>query len=265
MLQLLMIYLQLEFSYAAPTCWGAGTVVEDVWFKFVAIATDVTITINGNQGSPVGGTLNRPQVALYSGACGSGGDIICGSPPTGQNIIQVYKGGLTIGETYYIRVDGFNSNNGTFKYCINNYNPVPTPSGDCPTAVVLCDKSGFNVPSVTGAGTNNTEMNDATCFNSIGSSPPYESNSTWYVFTFATSGTFNFSLTPSNPNDDLDFAVYKLPNGIGNCTNKQLVRCMGSSCPGSTGLRSTSIDVSEGINCSIFQDNFLSTLTVVAG
>ena len=40
----------------------------DVWFSFVAQATDVTVTINGNNASN-GGTLTNPQVGLLSGSC----------------------------------------------------------------------------------------------------------------------------------------------------------------------------------------------------
>ncbi len=261
-------------GFAAASCWG-GT-VNDVWFKFVAVATDVTIVINGNQGSPVGGTLNRPQVALYSGSCsGTINELNCASAPSGQHIIQLYKGGLTIGETYLIRVDGVNANTGTFQYCINNFNPVPVPSSDCPTAVVLCDKNSFTVPSVSGAGTNTTEMDDAACFGGSG----VESNSTWYVFKFATGGTFGFTLVPSNPVDDLDFVVYKLPNGIGNCAGKQVVRCMASApCPGTTTGTSPSASYTDeysGCNADgsyLFcafggrcQSQFVRELTVVAG
>ena len=270
-------------GFGVATCWG-GT-VNDVWYKFVATASDVTITINGNQGSPVGGTLNRPQVALYSGTCATTlNELVCGSAPAGQNIIQVYRGGLTIGETYLIRIDGVNANKGTFQYCINNYNPVPVPSSDCPTAVALCSKDPFTVPSVSGAGTNNSEMNDAACFGG----GTIESNSTWYAFTFATSGTFNFILSPSNTGDDLDFVVYKLPNGIGNCTGKSVQRCMASApdcTPGganantsNTGLTPTATFNDEysgcnadlayflcGIGANRCQSQFARELTVVAG
>ncbi|MFN8284465.1 MAG: gliding motility-associated C-terminal domain-containing protein [Chitinophagales bacterium] len=270
-------------GFAAATCWG-GT-VNDVWYKFVATASDVSITINGNQGSPVGGSLNRPQVALYSGTCtGTINELVCGSAPAGQNIIQVYKGGLTIGETYLIRVDGVNANKGTFQYCINNFNPVPVPSSDCPTAVALCSKDPFTVPSVSGAGTNNTEMNDAACFGG----GTIESNSTWYAFTFGTSGTFNFTLVPSNAGDDLDFVVYKLPNGIGNCTGKSVQRCMASAplcTPGGANANTSSTGLSPsaqyndeysgcnadiaylfcGIGTNRCQSQFAKELTVVAG
>ena len=39
----------------------------DVWFKFTAIATDVRITIIGATPAAAGGTLRRPEVALYYG------------------------------------------------------------------------------------------------------------------------------------------------------------------------------------------------------
>ncbi len=256
-------------GYSAATCWG-GT-VNDVWYKFVATASDITIIVNGNQGSPVGGTLTRPQVALYSGVCGGTlSELVCGSAPSGQNIIQIYKAGLTIGQTYLIRVDGVNANSGTFQICVNNFNPVPLPMSDCNTAVVLCDKSGFTVPGVTGAGSNSSEMNGAAC---LGYDPIFnpfnvETNSAWYVFTFKTAGTFTFVLSPSNPDDDLDFVVYKLPSGIGNCTGKTVQRCEASQCPligWTTGLNTTSTDVSEDGGCDLGQDNFLKQLTVAAG
>ena len=245
-------------GFGAAGCWG-GT-VHDVWFSFVAIATDVSITINGNQGSPTGGTLNRPQVALYSGTCsGTINELVCGSPPSGQHIIQIYRGGLTIGQTYLIRVDGVNTN------CINNYFPVPAPDGDCPTAVVLCDKNNFTVPDVTGAGSVVTEMNGAACFEYDPFTGNVESSSTWYAFTFATSGTFNFVINPSNPSDDIDFALYRLPNGVGNCGGKVTVRCMAASCAGSTGIRASSSDTDEPPGCSFPSDNYVSQVNVTAG
>jgi gliding motility-associated-like protein len=252
-------------SYTPPPCWGGGA-VNDVWFKFIAIATDITITINGNQGSPSGGTLNRPQVALYGGTCGGTiNEMVCGSPPGGQNIIQIYRGGLTIGQTYYIRVDGYGGNTGTFQYCINNYFPVPAPSGDCPSAVVLCDKSNFNVPAVSGAGSNASEMNSAACFDYDPFTGNVESSSTWYVFTFDNNGTFNFNITPTNANDDIDFALFRLPNGIGNCSGKVTVRCEAASCIGSTGIRSSSSDTDEPPGCDWPSDNYVSQVNVTAG
>lgn len=249
-------------GFGTPTCWsGTNQGNNDVWFQFVATATDLTVTVNGNTGAG-GGTLQRPHVALYTGSCsGTIAELMCGSAAAGDNSVQIYRGALVPGTTYLIRVDAHNTNVGTFQLCLSNYFPVPTPNGDCPSGVVLCDKSSFVVQSVTGTGNNALEMDDATCFGSTF----VESNSTWYVFAIQNAGTFTFNLTPTNPNDDLDFALYRLPNGIGNCSGKLLQRCMASSCVGSTGLNTTSTDTNEPSGCSAGQDNWLSQLNVTAG
>jgi hypothetical protein len=114
----------------------------DVWFSFIALGTDVNIRIVGNtSGINPGGTLRNPEVAIYSGTCTAMTELGCRSDAMNFNIIELYEGGLTIGQTYYIRVDGRNSAVGTFQLCVNNYNPVPSPSGDCPSGVILCDKA----------------------------------------------------------------------------------------------------------------------------
>ena len=245
-------------------CLGAGG--QDVWFSFVAVASEVTVIIRGLTFDNPGGTLFLPTVALYSGPCASLTELDCASDLFFSNNVELSASGLTPGETYYFRVTGVVG--GTFQYCIRNYFFGGTLSGDCPTAVVLCDKSPFNVEALDGAGNNPTELDDAPCFNGFSS----ETNSTWYVFTAANNGTLEFTLTPNNATDDLDFVVYRLPNGPGNCANKSLLRCMAagetffpSPCMGPTGLSSSSTDISEDAGCNGNQDNFLAPLNMVAG
>jgi len=111
-------------------------------------------------------------------------------------------------------------------------------------------------------------MNSAACF---GYDPIFtgnvETNSAWYVFSFSNPGTFTFVINPSNPDDDIDFVVYRLPNGVGNCNGKILQRCEASQCPPNwtTGLNTTANDVNEDGGCASGQDNFLRQLTVLAG
>ncbi len=248
-----------------PACFPAAG--HDVWFSFVAVASDITIIISGNTFSTPGGTLAQPAVALYGGSCNMLTELACQSDVGLNNIVELTANGLTPGETYYFRVDGVFP--GSFQYCVRNYFFGGTLSGDCPTAVVICDKTSFNVSAVTGPGTDPTELDDAPCFGGIFS----ESNSTWYVFTAATNGTLEFTLTPNNPADDLDFVVYRLPNGPGNCANKVVLRCMAagefftpSPCMGPTGLSASSTDLSEPSGCLLpGQDNFLAALNMVAG
>ncbi len=248
----------------------------DVWFSFVTGGTDITVTVIGQAAVNQGGTLHNPSVYIFQGTCSSLDPLRCESDPVGNNITELYLGGLTVGQTYYLRVQGIGST-GTFQLCINNYNPPAEPESDCPDGATLCDKSPFVVQSVTGAGNDITEMNDAACFsNGIGTN--YESNSTWFNWICDESGTLTFTLTPLNASDDLDFVLYHLPNGINDCSGKEVIRCMASgqqgnacvfpTCPclGPTGLNLTDGDISEDAGCGdAGDDSWLSAINMVAG
>lgn len=259
-------------TYGPATCFGSTQ--NDVWFAFTPQATDVTITVRGATPQAAGGTLQDPQIALYFGTCGGTiNQLGCESATGNSNIVELYEGGLFVGSTYFIRIQASGGQTGTFQICINNYNPPVDPTSDCPQASILCDKSPFVVQSVTGAGQNNMEMEDAACFNN-GAPGIKESNSTWFVWTCSQAGTLNFTLTPTNPADDLDFVVYRLPNGIGNCSGKIVERCMASGefnnpnspCMGPTGLRPNDPDVNEDAGCQEAGDDaWLKSLDMIAG
>lgn len=258
-------------TYGPATCFGATQ--NDVWFAFTAQATDVTITVRGATPQAAGGTLQNPQVALYFGNCGGTiNQLECQSTAGSTHIVEGYQGGLFVGSTYLIRIQGNAGRVGTFQLCINNYNPPIEPTSDCPDAAILCDKSSFVVQNVAGAGNNISELTDATCF-SNGAPGNFETNSTWFVWTCSQSGTLEFTLTPLNITDDLDFALYRLPNGIGNCQGKQLLRCMASGdfnfpspCMGPTGLRAGDSDISEDAGCANAGDDaWLSPFQMVQG
>ncbi|MEO6758054.1 MAG: gliding motility-associated C-terminal domain-containing protein, partial [Saprospiraceae bacterium] len=248
-----------------PGCFDSGD--HDIWFSFVAIATQATIIIRGNTFDTPGGSLIRPSVALYAGTCTSLTELACKADQVNNNIIELSSGGLTPGETYYFRVDGFLP--GTFQYCLRNYFFDGQLSGDCPTAVVVCDKMPFNVAAVAGPGNDPSELDDAPCFGGFFA----ESNTTWYVFTAASTGSLEFTLTPNNASDDLDFVVYRLPNGPGDCANKVVVRCMAagdfsanSPCMGPTGLNTSSTAISKPAGCDpVGENNFLAPLNMIAG
>ena len=249
----------------------------DVWFSFRALATDVRATIQGATADAPTGTLRRPEAELFTGAdCAtmtSAG--ACVSDVSSRNVVELYKGALIVGEIYYIRVQAANSQTGTFKLCLINYNPPANITSDCPTSALLCDKDPFAVASVTGAGTNTRELDDATCFHSSGSVTNLESNSTWFKWTCLQSGTLTFTITPTKLDDDIDFAVYELPNGTNDCAGKILQRCMasgttaGAGCAllGPTGLRDGETDIAEPSGCTAGngQNNFIRPLDMVAG
>ncbi len=239
---------------------------KDVWFSFVAEATDVTITVRGKTSQSAGGTLVTPEVSLWLGSCtGTMNQLGCEKGTAGAGIVELYEGGLFIGATYFICVQGASNGQGTFQLCVNNYFPPVNPQSDCPKAAILCDKKPFVVQSIEGAGSDISELDNASCF--AGGAPGNnESNSTWFVWTCEQAGTLTFSMLPNNAPDDLDFVIYRLPNGIANCAGKVQVRCMASSCFGATGLDATNTDTEEPPNCGLpTQNNFLKALDMQAG
>lgn len=246
-------------GFGPATCWSSTDA--DVWFQFTAVAPSVDITINGNTGT--GGTLNQPQVALYTGTCAAViSQQACGQAAPGVNTISIYKGGLTVGVTYLIRVDGFNTNQGTFQVCINNYIPPTLPGADCATATYLCNKNTVFNPGPVGAGSDANES-AGSCLAAGATGGDIETNSSWYTWTCATAGSLTFDITPGVASDDLDWALFQLTGG--NCATKTVLRCVASSCPGATGINSTAADISEPFDCTPVQDNYVSQVNMTAG
>lgn len=260
-------------DYNNPACFPPYITEpdNDVWFKFKAIANTVNISVIGATKGIPKGTLRNPQIALYTGDCVGGLlEIACIGDAQGYNIVETFINDLAIGGTYYLRVDGRNGHTGSFQLCINNYNPVPSPSSDCSSAVVLCDKSSFTVPSISGAGLNRFELPRGICLEE-------ESSSAWYKWTCQNPGELTFILKPVNPADDLDFALFLLPNGVDDCSVKIPIRCMASGenvtndvnswkrCTGATGLKSRAADLQEAPGCEDWDDNFVAALQMESG
>jgi gliding motility-associated-like protein len=259
---------------------------KDVWFSFRSVGTDVSITLTGFGSPTTGKTLKRAKVGFSSGVCGSIDERNC-AEINGGGFAEIAKGGLLVGDVYYIRVAGIGGGEGTFQVCVKNYNSPASVDADCPTGAVLCDKSSFIVNKFTGAGRDARELNDAPCLTN--GTTNSEEKSAWLKWTCQTSGSLGFTITPlylgdsvNTFGDDIDFAVYELPNGTNNCTGKQLLRCMGSGayssggctglayirrCQGGTGLRDGETDITEpgGCDCSVNHSNFVAPIQMVAG
>ena len=232
-------------TYGAPSCWTSATY--DVWFRFTAIGTDVQMSVTGDG---TAGAIRRPNIALYSGTCGGTiSELKCAATTT--NSVTLYKGSLTPGTVYLIRIATTSSDRGAFKFCISNYTPTVNPGADCDGAVKLCDMSDVKVAGLSGGGKNNTEIESTSCFkNPNNSSTPLESNSSWYKWTCAKSGTLTFDIIPNNSTDDLDFILYELSGTSTNaCGTRNILRCSATACPyvvnGVVGLNMTATDVSE--------------------
>jgi gliding motility-associated-like protein len=83
---------------------------------------------------------------------------------------------------------------------------MPT-NQDCPNAIPICNTTYSTVISYSGTGNIPNEINNGSSCLLSG-----ERNDVWYTFTTPFFGNLNFTITPNNPSDDYDWAVYNLTN-----------------------------------------------------
>jgi gliding motility-associated-like protein len=246
-------------SYGIASCWGTGN-TSDVWFKFIATGSDIFITISGS-GKSTGATMQQPEISLSTGTCGSSTitDLRCETTSSSyDNMISLYKGGLTLGTTYFIRISSSSGNRGKFDLCINNFTPVPNPNdpNDCDKATIICNKDAVSVGTLNGAGSNTSEASVG-CF-----AASNESNSTWLHFKCKTTGTLDFDVLGANKSDDIDWVLFEV-TGFRNCATKTLLSCNIASCDinggnGATNERKTGIRPGEAAS------NLVNGTTVTA-
>jgi len=227
---------------ATPACWTPNSLDNTVWFTFVATTSDVEISTNFS------GTLANTQLAVFSGSCGALTQLACQEDiNTAGGLVHtdVILHGLTVGNTYYLMVDGNGNTTGTFGICVQQALPIgPTlPVQDCVTSQTLCNLNTISVPDgIGGVGVN---QENPSCFGT-----PGERSSNWYTFTAGTTGTLAFTIIP-NSTIDYDFAVY---NTTTSCPGTE-ISCNWS---GTTGVNGET-----GLGCSGVQCN--PTITVTAG
>ncbi|HEX2618464.1 MAG TPA: hypothetical protein VHL57_13040, partial [Flavobacteriales bacterium] len=120
-------------SIAALVCnTFEGDADDDVWYRFVATNTSHTIQV-------VGSAQFDPVVDLRSGAC-NGTNIACADASVAGQLEQIIANGLTVGNTYYVRVYDFNTGEPattTFTICVINGAPPPPANDNCANAQTL--------------------------------------------------------------------------------------------------------------------------------
>lgn len=104
---------------------------DDVWFKFVATQNNHTVSIDN-----ISGDITNLYHIVYTGTCdGTMNALICSDPNVSN------PSGLTVGQTYYIRVftnSTANNHNTTFDICVGTTVPITIPSNDdCASAETI--------------------------------------------------------------------------------------------------------------------------------
>lgn len=172
-------------SIGAISCnGGTGNADDDVWYSFVATATEHDISVT---------TSIDAVIDLRSGAC-NGSNIACEDSVIVGGSELMNATGLTIGTTYYVRIYSYGGSGGegTFDICITT--PVIVPSNDdCANATALSvSPTDTCVTSVSGTTVNATQSIAAiTCNGSTGNAD----DDVWYSFV-ATATAHDVTVTP---------------------------------------------------------------------
>lgn len=149
----------------------AGQAVNDVWFEFVATSTNHSVNLNN-----INGNQFDMAFSVYSGDCAALTEIDCFFDIDGT------LPGLTVGQTYYIRVflNPFaNNSNITFEVCVGTIPPPIITDDTTYTNVELVEDILFNstcasVTNVTtSTGTDFGSVNGIGYFNRNGSTFPF--------------------------------------------------------------------------------------------
>ena len=198
-----------------PSCWDSGS-LNTVWYSVVASSTSMKIRTRLR-------TLTDSQIAVYSGTCGgvmtqigcNDNFTLCSSG--GGRNSDVTITGLTIGTTYYIRVDGRNAATGTFDIMAVDgaASFPPIPDQDCDLASTVCSNtSSIADPGYTGSG-NICDLQGGTCLFSA------EAAGVWYSFSTTSTApgqTLQFTITANNGFSDYDFQLWEV-TGVSNPCN----------------------------------------------
>ena len=118
----------------APGCGAFGAGSADVWYSFTAPANGIAIIETS------AGTLTDASMAMYAGTCGSLTLVECDADDGPGAMPVIAHIGLTPGATYFVRVWGTGTTQGTFAICVRS---PSTPAGfSCAWMLEMFDSAG---------------------------------------------------------------------------------------------------------------------------
>jgi gliding motility-associated-like protein len=169
-----------------PTCSGANGWDDDVWYSFVAVTNNHSISLTN-----VTGLTTNMLTSVYQGTCGSLTQIACTT--VDPNFITLST--LTPGTTYYVRVQTeLTGQDANFNVCIG----TPGPGAVCSAGNPFCSTLGVTYPSVT----NQPSLGGQGVYGCLFTTP----NPTWFVMQVAVPGTLVFQV--SQTSGDVDYAAW---------------------------------------------------------
>jgi len=168
----------------------AGTPNNDVWFTFTA--PEASLYIKLLNVTAVVGTSTDMGMGLYSGDCANL-TLVNDSDPNNMRV-----NGLTVGDTYYLRVYGWGSNINTtaqteFDVCVSTI-PVPPANDACADATPIGSLPYNTTENASGATNNDGFIN--ICSNGM-------NDGVWFTFIAGNDGTVDISATPDGWDPEL--------------------------------------------------------------
>lgn len=186
----------------------------DVWFKFTATATTQRISLHDVQS--IGEYYSTDiDFQVLGGSCGSLSSIVC------SDFTSSLVSGLTVGETYYIRVYSFwgSGNAQRFNICLGTLPPAPA-NDDCLGALAV-SSFPYNFTQSDARGSTNNNGFISVC------SDDDMNDGTWFTF-IGNGGNMEISVSMPNGSDfDPQLGVYS-----GNCND---LTCEGTVDDGEDG------------------------------
>jgi gliding motility-associated-like protein len=214
----------LNASQSLPGC--VGTADDDVWFSFVATNSVHTITVDPSVNMD-------PVVQLYSGTnCGNLVSMVCmdNGFTDGNEVINAV--GLTVGNTYWIRVYDYYASTGGFPFqiCVTG-TPSPTPPNDDPCGAIAlppvtsaCNYLNF---STTGATTSSGPGIPVPSSCAGGSAPQQggfnntpQPKDVWFSIVVPSTGRITITAQPGYGINDVVMALYS-----GTCSSLTQIAC----------------------------------------
>ncbi|MFM7726617.1 MAG: hypothetical protein ACKO7B_07940, partial [Flavobacteriales bacterium] len=166
-------------SQAAVLCSGAtSTLANDVWFTFVASGSGDSVIVSPQ------GTFDA-VVELFSGNfCVGQSSIACSDNPTvGTATEKISTGTLVPGNTYRVRVYGWNGIEGQFGFCVRQSTTTAPANDNCVNAINLTPSA--TCTSITYNSANATQsIAPASCSGATSTS----AMDVWFSFTASNTG-----------------------------------------------------------------------------
>lgn len=215
-----------------------GTADDDVWYKFTATDTKHKISLLNIVSA--GTTVDTDTYfQVFSGGCGALSSILCSDPTSAM------VSGLTVGQTYWIRVYSYfgAGNNQGFDICVGTY-PPPPANDDCSGALTATAFPYTYVQNDGASATNNGGF--------VTACPSGMNDGTWFKFT-GDGDTFNISVTmPAGSDFDPKIGVYS-----GNCSSLSCENTMDNA--GTGGTETISVPTLSGntyyVNVGYYADS----------